>query len=88
MPPSGYKWTALSNTTLGVFMASVGRRLAETDRARPLYLRRFYDRDADDPALYHLMLDSTAVPLPVCADLIATAARAARAGGYVVGCAP
>jgi hypothetical protein len=64
------------------------RRLAETDRARSLYLRRFYDRDSRDPALYHLMLDSTVVPLAVCTDLIATAAGAARAGGYVVGCAP
>ena len=57
------------------------RRVAETDRARSLYLRRFYDRDSHDPALYHLVLHSTVVPLAVCTDLIAAAASAARAGG-------
>ena len=55
------------------------RRQAETDRVRSLYVRRFYDRDARDPAMYHLMLDSTVVPLAVCTDLIATAARRAWA---------
>jgi len=62
----------------GIGKDEAARRLAETDRARSLYLRRFYDRDSRDPALYHLMLDSTLVPLAVCADLIATAAGAAR----------
>ena len=55
------------------------RRQAETDRVRSLYLRRFYDRDALDPTMYHLMLDNTVVPLSVCTDLIAIAAIAARA---------
>ena len=52
------------------------RRCDETDRARVLYLRRFYDTDADDAALYHLMLDSTALPLEACADLLIEAATA------------
>jgi cytidylate kinase len=65
----------------GIGREEAARRQAETDRARSLYLRRFYDRDSRDPALYHLVLDSTVVPLAVCTDLIATAARAARAGG-------
>jgi len=67
----------------GIGEAEARRRQAETDRVRSLYLRRFYDRDACDPAMYHLMLDSTAVPLPVCTDLIAIGAieaRAARGG--------
>jgi hypothetical protein len=63
----------------GIDETEARRRQAETDRVRSLYLRRFYDRDARDPAMYHLMLDSTVVPLAVCTDLIATAARAARA---------
>jgi cytidylate kinase len=65
----------------GVGRDEAERRQAETDHARSFYLRRFYGRDSRDPALYHLMLDSTVVPLAVCTDLIATAARAARAGG-------
>jgi cytidylate kinase len=63
----------------GIGEAEARRRQAETDRVRSLYLRRFYERDACDPAMYHLMLDSTVVPLAVCTDLIATAADAARA---------
>jgi cytidylate kinase len=50
------------------------RRCDETDRARVLYLRRFYDIDADDPTLYHLVMDSTALPLELCTDLVMQAA--------------
>ncbi|HEX3540794.1 MAG TPA: cytidylate kinase-like family protein [Acidimicrobiales bacterium] len=49
------------------------RRQAETDRTRALYVRRFYDRDNAGPALYHLLMDSTTVPLDGCVDLIAAA---------------
>jgi hypothetical protein len=35
--------------------------------------------DIDDPDLYHLQVDSTAVPLGACADLI-TAAYRGRVG--------
>jgi hypothetical protein len=44
-------------------------------------VRHFYHRDARDPTLYHL-IDSTAVPIETCVELIAIAAmprmRAAR----------
>jgi cytidylate kinase len=56
--------------------AEAARRLKETDRARALYLRRFYDRDADDPSLYHLVLDATAVPLDATTELVVDAASA------------
>ena len=56
--------------------AEATRRLRETDKARALYVRRFYDRDPRDCTLYHLVLDSTALPLDVCADLIVRGARA------------
>ena len=52
------------------------RRCDDTDRARVLYLRRFYDADADDPTLYHLVVDSTALPLGACTDLVVEAASA------------
>ena len=32
------------------------------DRAREAYVRHFYNCDARDPALYHLVIDSTALP--------------------------
>jgi cytidylate kinase len=63
----------------GIGETEARERQAETDRVRSLYLRRFYDRDASDPTMYHLMLDSTVVALAVCTDLIAIAAIAARA---------
>jgi cytidylate kinase len=52
------------------------RRLKQNDKAREGYVRHFYGVDARDPRLYHLVIDSTAIPLDVCAELIAVAARA------------
>jgi cytidylate kinase len=49
---------------------------AETDRAREAYVKHFYKCDARDARHYHLVLDSTALDLDTCADLIVTAARA------------
>jgi cytidylate kinase len=51
------------------------RRLPEVDRARAQYVRRLYRADIDDPDLFHLQIDSTVVPLDVCAGLIVTAYR-------------
>jgi cytidylate kinase len=63
----------------GIGEEEARQRQAETDRARSLYVQRFYQRDVHDPTLYHLILDSTVIPLPVCAEVIARAAVAARA---------
>jgi cytidylate kinase len=57
--------------------ATARRRLPEVDRARAQYVRRLYRADIDDPNLFHLHIDSTALPLDHCADLIAAAYRAA-----------
>ena len=51
------------------------QRLPGVDRARAQYVRRLYGADIDDPALYHLQLDSTAVGLDACAAAIVTAYR-------------
>ena len=61
------------------------RRIRETDHARHSYVRHFYRADARDPALYHLLIDSTAVDLDSCVELIALAAedRARRVAGAV-----
>jgi hypothetical protein len=49
------------------------QRLPEVDNARAQYVRRLYCVSIDDPAFYQLQIDSTALPLDTCADLIATA---------------
>ncbi len=57
------------------------QRLPEVDSARAQYVRRLYGTSIDDPALYHLQLDSTAVPLDACAGLIVTAYTALVSAG-------
>jgi len=52
------------------------RRQKSSDRARIDYVKHFYRADARDARHYHLVLDSTAVPLATCVELIVTAARA------------
>jgi cytidylate kinase len=58
-----------------VDVATARQRLPEVDRARAQYVRRLYGRSIDDPDLYHLQIDSTALPLEACAGLIAAAYR-------------
>jgi hypothetical protein len=60
----------------GVDRATAERHVEETDRARETYVRHFYRVDARDPSLYHLVIDSTALSLSACADLIVEAAQA------------
>jgi cytidylate kinase len=59
----------------GVDRPTAEQRMAKTDRARHAYVRHFYRADASDPAHYHLMIDSTAVDLDTCVEMIAAAAR-------------
>jgi cytidylate kinase len=54
--------------------AAVEKRLDETDRAREAYVKHFYRADPHDSALYHLTIDSTAVPLEAVVDIIERAA--------------
>jgi Cytidylate kinase-like family len=46
------------------------------DGARNEYASFFYRQRQDDPGLYHLIVDSTAMHIDACVDLIVTAARA------------
>ncbi|HEY6887474.1 MAG TPA: cytidylate kinase-like family protein, partial [Solirubrobacter sp.] len=45
------------------------------DRAREAYVRHFYGCDARDPALYHLVIDSTALSNETVVEIIVAAAR-------------
>jgi hypothetical protein len=60
----------------GIDAATAQRRMEETDRARDAYLRQFYGTEPADPALYHLVVDSTAIDLGACVEVIALAAGA------------
>lgn len=52
-----------------------GRALRNMDRTHAEYLRQFYDVDINDPSLYHLTIDATAIPVAACVELIVLAAR-------------
>lgn len=58
------------------------RLLDDNDRARASYVRRFYRADPADARHYHLVLDTAALSLEGCADLVARAVadRLASAG--------
>jgi cytidylate kinase len=56
------------------------KRQRTSDPARIDYVKHFYRADPRDPGHYHLVIDSTALPLETCVELIATAARG-RSGG-------
>jgi cytidylate kinase len=65
----------------GVTEEQAAMVLGETDRARAAYVKRLYRADPADPKLYHLIVDSTVLPIAVVVELIVTATRAAWAGG-------
>lgn len=52
-------------------------RQVQADRARARFVRRFYGLDAGDTSLYHLVIDSTKIPIPAVVQTIAAAVRAA-----------
>jgi cytidylate kinase len=47
----------------------------EGDRAREAYVRHFYNCDAKDPSLYHLVIDSTTLSQETVVEVIVAAAR-------------
>jgi hypothetical protein len=53
--------------------AEEGRR--RVDRAHSVYWTRFYGADIEDPSLYHLVIDSTAIELDPCVELLVVAAH-------------
>jgi len=72
-PPAARLRQAMRHGGVDQETAAVQQR--ETDRARQAYISRFYPgRRWEDPANYHLVIDSTVISLEVCVDLIAVAA--------------
>jgi hypothetical protein len=62
------------------------RALHRLDRAYAEYMRQFYDAEIDDPALYHVIIDSTAFDVPTCVEVIELAAESLAAS--LVGLGP
>jgi cytidylate kinase len=48
----------------------------DLDRTREAFARIFYNVHQDDPRLYHLILDTSALPVASCIEIIVTAAKA------------
>jgi cytidylate kinase len=66
-------------TIEGISDEQAGERRCAADKARTAYVRRLYRTDPADACLYHLVIDSTAIPLDTVIELIVTAARAHEA---------
>lgn len=60
----------------GVSIDEARAHMAAADKARTAYVRRLYRVDPTDSALYHLVIDSTAMPLEIVVDLVLVASRA------------
>jgi cytidylate kinase len=60
----------------GIGQQEAERHLAAADRARDAYVRRLYRADPADPRYYHLMIDSTAIPLDGVVEIILRAVAA------------
>ncbi len=63
-------------------LEEVRREMAAADRGREAYVRHFYRCDPAEARHYHLVIDSTVLPIETVADLIVTAARARGIGSY------
>ncbi len=59
----------------GIDQATARWRQVTEDLARDAYVRHFYGLDPEDATLYHLMVDSTRLPLEACVESITAAAR-------------
>jgi cytidylate kinase len=54
----------------GIGHEQARRHMAAADRARTAYVRRLYRADPADPRHYHLVIDSTAMPLTAVTEII------------------
>jgi cytidylate kinase len=65
-------------TVEGISQEQASARMQAADKARAAYVRRLYRVDPADASLYHMVIDSTAIPLDTVIELILTAARSHR----------
>jgi cytidylate kinase len=65
----------------GISEEQATKHLHASDRARTAYVRRLYRADPADARHYHLVIDSTAIPLDTVVELILAASAAATQEG-------
>jgi hypothetical protein len=63
----------------GLDQETAERAMRQADRTHEAYVRHFYGARLDDTSLYHLVLDSTAISVDACVEIIAIAARSMAA---------
>jgi cytidylate kinase len=70
----------LGATIEGISQEQARAHMHTADTARTAYVRRLYRADPADASLYHMVIDSTAIPLDAVIELIlaATGAQTAR----------
>ena len=66
----------------GRSVEDVQREMEANDRSREAYVRHFYRCDPASARHYHLVIDSTVLPVPTVVDLVVTAAQAKGIGGH------
>jgi cytidylate kinase len=71
----------LGATIEGVSQEQARAHMQTADAARTAYVRRLYRTDPADASLYHLVIDSTAIPLDAVIELILAATRAQVVAG-------
>jgi cytidylate kinase len=59
----------------GISRTTAEQRRKVEDRTRISYVRRAYGVDGEDASLYHMVLDSTALDLDTCVELIVAASQ-------------
>jgi cytidylate kinase len=72
----------------GIDRPAAEQRLRRVDRFRRAYLEDLYGLSVREPGAFHVVLDSTAMPLAACVEIIAAAAAARpadRGGGTLEG---
>jgi cytidylate kinase-like protein len=62
----------------GIEEARAERRVHQLDRTHAAYFRQLYGLDICSPTLYHVVLDSTAIDVDACVEMLATAAASIR----------
>ena len=65
-------------TVEGISQEQASARMQAADKARAAYVRRLYRVDPADASFYHMVIDSTSIPLNTVIELILTAARSHR----------
>jgi cytidylate kinase len=65
-----------ATSLLGITEREARDAMSRNDKARVAYVRHFYGADPASPEHYHLVLDSTRVPLETCTEIIVSVVEA------------